>query len=134
MKKEEIQQKAVLYQLLQKHLENLRQQALQNEGRFLEIQTTRHALKDFGKAETNTILVPLGNGVFADGQITDTKKVLLEVGEGVLVKKTVTEANEMLDERENQAKAVTGKLQVEIEQAVDQINTIAMEIEQASKQ
>jgi prefoldin alpha subunit len=133
MKKEELQQKAILYQLLQKHLESLKQQVLRNESRFLEIQTTQHALKDFGKDEVNTALIPLGSGCYADAQITDTKKVLLDVGEGVVVKKTIKEAKVFLDEKEKEAGAVSEKLQNEANQVIKQINDIAVEIEEAQK-
>ena len=134
MKQQEIQQKVILYQLLQKHLESLKQQALQNESRFLEIQTTRHALNDFGKENADDVLIPLGSGCFADGQMTDTKKVMMEIGSGIVVKKTVEEAKIILNAKEKEAGTFTENIQKEMESVIKQINAIAVEIEQTQRE
>ncbi len=133
MKKEELQQKVILYQLLQKHLEGLRHQVLDNERAFLEIQTTQQALKDFDKKTVDMALIPLGSGCFTNAQITDTERVLMEVGGGIVVKKTISEARAVLEEKEKEAGAVSERLQNEVTQIIKQMNEIAAEVGEAQK-
>lgn len=133
MKKEEVQQKVILYQLLQKHLEGLRQQILENERRFLEIQTTQQAMKDFEKKKGTDALIPLGSGCFANAQMTDVSKVLMDVGGGIVVKKTISEVKTILDEKEKDVGAVSERVQNEVNQIIKQMNDIATEINEAQK-
>ncbi len=88
MDEKELQEKAILYQLLQKHLESMTQNAILLERRYEEIEAARMAMEDIGKLrDKNEILVPLGSGLFTHGRITDPKSMIVDIGSGIFLEK-----------------------------------------------
>lgn len=84
---EAMQEKVMLYQILQKHLESLTQNAVMVERRYEELEATKMALEDLAKAKESEILVPLGSGFFTYGKITDSRRMLADTGAGVFIDK-----------------------------------------------
>jgi prefoldin alpha subunit len=131
----ELQEKAILYQLLAKHLENMTQNAIVIERRFEEIEAGRMALEDIGKMkEKNEIMIPLGSGIFTHGRITDPKRMLVDIGSGIFLEKDSEAARQVLEERKQEIEKMAGEMQREMSEVSGRINSLAMEIESASQQ
>ena len=98
----EMQEKVILYQLLQRHLESLSQNAVMLERRYEEMEATRMALEDIEKLKGNEILVPLGSGLFSYGKITDSGKMLVDAGAGVFMDKDPDSSKRLLEDKKKE--------------------------------
>src|SRR3989344_1969679 len=105
---QDIQEKFVLYQLLNQRLEQIKQHATIIQQKMVEVETTRFALGEMKSIkDTKEILIPLGSGFYTEGKSTPTTKILVDLGAGVLAKKSIEDAVQML---QMEANAITGKL------------------------
>ncbi|MCX6814928.1 MAG: prefoldin subunit alpha [Candidatus Aenigmarchaeota archaeon] len=130
----EMQEKVILYQLLQKHLESLTQNAVMLERRYEEIEATRLAVEDIEKAKESEILVPLGSGLFTYGKIVDSKKMLVDAGAGVFMDKDTDSSKRLLEERKQELEKLAEDMQHEIMDVYSRLNSLAMEIEGMSQE
>jgi prefoldin alpha subunit len=131
----EIQEKVILYQLLQKHLESLTQNAVMIERRYEEMEATRLALEDIERLkEKNEILVPLGSGFFTYGKITDSGKMLVDAGAGIFMDKDTDSSKRLLEERKQEIEKLAGEMQQEIGDVSSRLNSLAMELEGLSQE
>jgi len=127
----DVQEKLVLYQVLQKYLEELREQAVVIEKRFIEIEATGQVLDDIKKLkEANDILIPLGSGCYGHGKITDVNNTLIDVGAGVFMNKNPEEAKIFLEKKKAEIDKIAKNIQNEITTVVNKINLLGQEIEQ----
>lgn len=137
MKKEqtqaEVQQKIMTYQILQRHLENIRKEAELVERKFIETEATRQLLGDIkmGSKETE-MLLPVGNGLFAKGKLTD-KKLLMEIGAGILTKKSIESAEQVVNETRVEIEQAAKKLNNEMKEAVQKLNQLTPELQKMVK-
>lgn len=135
MDEKEMQEKMILYQIMQKHMESLGQNATLLERRYEEMEMTRQALEDIGKLkEKNDILVPVGSGFFTRGKISDFKDMLVDIGAGIFMDKDPGSSKRLLEDRKKEIEKLADELQHEMNEVSSRINTLAMEIEQASQQ
>lgn len=131
----EIQEKFIMYQLLQKQLEMFREQALQLEKGFLEIETTKQAIEDFQKLKKdNDIMIPLGSGYYIEGKITDLKKVLMSPGANLMLENDLSSAQKSLEDKKKEIENVSKELESKIGEVVHKINDLAPELEKMVKQ
>jgi prefoldin alpha subunit len=132
---EAMQEKVILYQILQKHMESLGQNASLLERRYEELEMTRQALEDINKLkEKNDILVPVGSGFFARGKISDSQSMLADMGAGVFMDKDPASSKSLLEDRKKEIEKLADELQHEMNEVSSRINSLAMELEQASHQ
>jgi len=132
-KEKELQEKVLVYQIMQKHLEELGQSALLLDRKYAEIEAAREAFEDITKLkEKNEVLVPIGNGIFSHGKITETQKFLVEVGAGILMEKDPESARKFLEEKKNEIEKLAEELQAEINETSERMNSLAAEIEKAA--
>lgn len=128
--KQEVQQKLIFYQLLQRHLEQLREQAMLLERMFIEIETTKQTVGDMKKLkEGNEILVPLGSGFYTHGKVSDTKRLLVDLGMGILVKKDTKSTDNVLENRRKELDNASRELQNDMVNTVKKMNELGMELE-----
>jgi len=133
MDEKEMQEKVILYQIMQKHLESLGQNASMLEKRYEEIEMTRQVLEDIGKLnEKNDILIPLGSGFFGHGKITEQSSMLTDVGAGIFMPKDAESSKAILDEKKKEIEKLANDLQQEMSEVSARIGGLAMELEQAS--
>ena len=133
--KQKVQQKLILYQLLQRHLEELRQQALLLERTFIEIETTRQTVSDLKKAkEGNETLVPLGSGFYTHGRVSNTKSLLVDIGVGILVEKDTVSTDDVLDNKRKELENASRELQDEMGNTLKKMNELGMELEKMTKE
>jgi|GEM_PF-1384509 len=132
---ESLQEKAILYQILQKHLENLGQNAVMLERRYEEIEATRMAVEDIEKLkEKNDILIPLGSGLFSYGRITEPGKMLVDAGAGMFTDKDSESSKALLAEKKGEIENLAGELQNEMSEISSRLNIVAAELEGMSRQ
>jgi prefoldin alpha subunit len=131
----EMQEKVILYQLLQRHLESLSQNAVMLERRYEEIEATRMALEDIEKLkEKSEILVPLGSGLFTYGKILDSKRMLVDAGAGVFMDKDPDSSKRLLEDKRKELEKLAKDMQDEIMDVSSRLNSIAMELEDMSQE
>ncbi len=130
---ESMQEKVILYQIMQRHLESLGQNAGMLEKRYEEMEMTRQVLEDMTKLkDNNDILIPLGSGFFGHGKISNPGSMLADVGAGIFMAKDPESSKSMLDEKKKEIEKLANELQSEMTEVSSRISGLAMEIEQAS--
>lgn len=130
----EMQEKVILYQLLQRHLESLSQNAVMLERRYEEIEAARMALEDIEKAKGSEILVPLGSGFFTYGKILDSKRMLVDAGVGVFMDKDTDSSKSLLEDKKKELEKLAKDMQDEIMDVSSRLNSIAVELEGMSQE
>lgn len=97
---EELQSKYYEFQLINEQIKQLQQQQEALDEQTSELKLTLEALTDLGKTrEKETILVPIGQGIFAKAELKDSKNLIVNVGSNIMVGKDTEGAKKMLDER-----------------------------------
>ncbi|MEE9323484.1 MAG: prefoldin subunit alpha [Candidatus Aenigmarchaeota archaeon] len=135
MSKENLQEKYVLYQLLNQNLESLKQQMQLVEQQFIEVKTTMLSIEDFKKVgEKNEIFLPLGSGCYGKGKITENNEILVNIGAGVFADKKRVDANSFLEKRVGELEKASDEIQAQMERVAKQMNVIGSEIQELSKQ
>ncbi len=130
----ELQEKFLVYQLLEKRLEELKQEQALIERRFIEIETTKQAVADFKKMkEKNDVLIPLGPDCYAFGEIKDLKKVLVNLGAGILTINELESAEEILEKRKKEIENLINEIQEEAKEIIEKMNQLAPEIQELVK-
>ncbi len=131
---QEMQQKVVLYQLLQKHMEELRQQKALLEQRFLEFETTRNALGDFRGKDEKELLVPLGSGCYMAGKSAGQPELLVNIGANIMLKKPIPETTKLLEERVKEIQDLSANLESQLMNVAGQIGSLSEEFEKLQQQ
>jgi len=126
---QELQQKMLMYQLLQGQLEELKKQGTLLQSRFTEIEMSRIALEELKKSKDGSeILVPLGNGIYSSGKAVKGD-FLVDAGAGVFIKKPPEEAGKLIEEKSKESEALMTNLQNEMINVANKMNEIAEELQ-----
>lgn len=134
-KRAELQQKLVVYQLMQKRLEELQQQAMLIERRYAELEVARNTITDIEKAKTdNRMFFPLGGGVYAKGSIDGDKALMVELGADLVSVKTPKTAKDFLEEKKREIEKSGKELENELKTTVGKMNEIAVQLQEAAGQ
>lgn len=131
---EDMQQRVILYQLLHKHLEELKQQAAMLEARLMEFEVTKQALGDFKGIKDSELLVPLGSGCYAHGKATNSNELLVNIGANLMVSKPIGETSSLLEERIGEIQGIAKELQEQMASVINQITAIASDLEKMQHQ
>jgi len=134
MSKEKLQEKYILYQLLQQNLESLREHLELIEGQLIELKTTQQVLNDLkgGKSVTD-VLIPLGGGCYGKGEVKDIKTFLVNLGANVMVDRKMESLKPLLEKREKDLERAGGEVQEQMIKTANQINETALEIQSMAK-
>ena len=134
MSKEKVQEKYVLYQLLNQNLESLKQQMQLVEQQFIEVKSTIMSIDDLkGMGEKNEIFLPLGSGCYGKGKITESNEMLLNVGAGVFVNKEAAAAKSLLEKRVKELERAGEEIQAQMERILKQMNELGVEIQELAR-
>ena len=133
--KQKLQEKYVLYQLLNQNLESLKQQQDMIQQQFIELKSTVMSISDTGSLkESNEILVPLGGGCFGKGTVTDSKNVIVSIGSGLFMTKKSESAKSYIEDRLNEIEMANKEIQGHMERIARQMNDMGAEIQELSRQ
>jgi len=133
MKKEDLQQKVIMYQILQKQLEAMKEQATNIEKFFFEIETTKSVIDTVSEKKNNDMLVSLGSGCFSDAKSINTEKILVDIGSGAFLRKSPEEAKKVMDERKGMIEDQAQELTERMNEIISKMTEIAHELEHAEK-
>lgn len=130
----DIQEKFVLYQMLNQRLEQIKQHATIIQQKMIEFEVTKQALADLKnvKAETE-MLVPLGSGIYSHGKSVPVEKILVDIGAGVMAKKTYEEASSFLEKRKKEIDDAVEMLQGEANAITAKLGEIVPELQKAAQ-
>lgn len=127
---EEMQQKAIIYQLLQQRLEELRSQGTMIETTYAQTDSTYTGISTMaGLKNGEEILVNLGSGIFSKALSTNVETVLVNVGSGILIEKTIDEAKKFLEERKEELENAGERLSQEVGNVAMTMNQIVEELQ-----
>ncbi len=127
--KEEMQKKALQFQILQSSMQIIREKENMLMQRLEEMDNTRHAIEDVKSVKAGSeMLVPLGSGNFIAGKISGTEKVLVGVGGGIAIKKSVDGALESLNSRMKEMESALVELRNQGVQIGDELRMLQSEM------
>lgn len=131
---QDVQEKIVIYQILQKRAEEINQQLLLLQNQFVEIETSKQGVSELKKVKKdNDILIPLGSGCFINGKVTDLSKLLVDIGAGVMTKKSTNEAISALEKKGADVERAMTQLQIEINSISAEMHKILPELQKAAQ-
>ena len=127
---EKLQEKLMIFQLMEKQLESLRQQGMMLEQRLMEIETSKAVIQEIGKLkEGNEALIPLGSGLYTKATMTGNQ-VMTEVGSGVMKEKSFKAAAAFLESRKGELEKVGMELQKEMERITHDLQHMGAELQE----
>jgi len=134
MSKEKLQEKYVLYQLLNQNLEGLKQQMQLVEQQFIEVKTTMLSIEDLKKmGKKNEIFLPIGSGCYGKGNIMENNEILVNVGAGIFIDKKAAAAKSFLEKRVEELEKASDEIQAQMERIAKQMNELGFEIQELAK-
>lgn len=134
MSKEKLQEKYVLYQLLNQNLESLKQQFDLIQQQLIEVKSTLMSIDDLGKTgEKNEIFLPLGSGCYGKGKITEKNDIMVNVGAGIFVNKKSADAKLFLDKRVKEIDKASEEIHEQMERIVRQMNELGLQIQEMAQ-
>ena len=133
-KQKEIQEKVLVYQILQNQLEEFTKQATALEARLGELEVTTSALNEMKEVKPDSeTLFHIGGGCYGHGKLMDNNKYLVEVGAGIMANKTLPDAIAIIDARKKEVGKIKDKLVEEIEKIGEGMNQIGMELQKLNQ-
>ena len=131
----DIQEKFVLYQLLNQRLEELKQHAMMIQHKMVEFETSKFALNEMkGAKPESEMLVPVGSGVYTFGKSSSLQDVLIDLGAGVLAKKTLEDATGFIEKKKKEVEDAAQLLQAEANAITAKLQEIIPELQKAAQE
>ncbi len=131
----DIQEKFVLYQMLNQRLEEIKQHATMIQHKMIELETSRLALSEMKAVKTdNEILIPVGSGIYAFGKSSAPEKVLIDLGAGIVAKKSIEEAGSHIDKKKKEVEDAAQMLQGEANAITNKLQEIVPELQKAAQE
>ena len=121
----------MLYQILQKHIETLKERFALLENNMIENATSRQVIGDMKSGSDRDLLIPMGSGFFMHGKSKNGSNLLTNIGSGIFITKPAEEAEQLLDKRKREIEDAQEELQNELNRTVAQLTSIASELEVA---
>lgn len=132
-KQKQVQEKVLVYQILQNQLEEFNKQATVLETRMDELEVTKIALQETkGVRADSETLFHLGSGCYGHGRLSDNNKFLVEIGAGIMANKSLPEAVAVIESRKREIESVGKKLQHEMEVIASSINQVTADLQRLS--
>ncbi len=108
------QQKYIEYQILNNQIRQFSNQLSALDQQIQELKIIENGLIELKKnKEGSSLLIPIGSGVFVEGELKNNKDVLLNVGTGIVVKKSFDEMREILTKQILETESVMQQLEME---------------------
>ncbi len=127
---EDIQQKLILYQLLERQGESLKQQLQLIEQRLLELNSTKEAIDNI-KPKQGDIMIPLGSGIYTKGQTTG--ELIADLGSGVMLNKDKTSVKGHVREMTKLMDDSYKEVEKQMLSVIEKMNEIALDVQEMSR-
>jgi prefoldin alpha subunit len=131
MEEKELQEKILIYRILEARLNSLIKERSMLIAKLLEIQTTFQSIEEIEKS--NNILFALGSEAYGFGKIKEKGKVIVEVGGGIALEKTPEEAKKTLEKRRLEIEKTLNEVEKNIVETSSKIQELLPEIEKLAK-
>jgi prefoldin alpha subunit len=124
-----------LLQNEQAKLEALEREFLQFRVTFEETLKAKETLNAVQKAKASeSILIPLGAGVFVSAVLADQENVQVTLGGGILKKDSIPEALVKLENRRKETEEQLNAMQRQLEETTANVNNLSRVIQSAMQQ
>lgn len=134
MADQEIQEKYILYQLLTKNMESLKEQFEVIQREFVEMKSATDSIKEIKSlVKDSDVLIPLGGGCYGRGKVTGKDNVLVAIGSDLFLEKKADPAIKTIEERGKDLEKLNDEVQDRMERVVTELNKIGTEIQELSK-
>jgi len=127
---EDVQQKLILYQLLERQGEALKQQLQMIEQRMFEINNTKEAIESI-KSKAGEIMIPLGSGIYTKGQTTG--ELISDLGSGIMLNKDKASVKKHINDMASAIERGHKEAEKQIISIVEKMNEIAFDVQEMSK-
>lgn len=129
MDQEELQQKYIQLQLLDKQIKQVQQQLQTITNQLNELAYSIQSLNEFKKTKPGAeIYVPIVTGIFAKAELKEVKNVNINVGSNVAVTKSIEEARKILEDQLTELENVRIKLSNDAQKMVAQAQLLQTDI------
>jgi prefoldin alpha subunit len=135
----ELQEKLVLYRVLEEKLNGLMNQQGGCANKILELQRSIETIDEMvsGSADVGKeLLFPIGSSSYMKGSAADMKKVIVEVGSDVAIEMGIADGRKMLESQMKELQEAMPNFQKEIEsisRTMQEIESQAQEMYQKSQ-
>ncbi|MFH1978059.1 MAG: prefoldin subunit alpha [Candidatus Aenigmatarchaeota archaeon] len=135
MDQKEMQEKALMYQLLQRQLEEFNEKGMLLERKAGELGHTKNAMEELSKIKKgNKVMIPLGGESYTYGTVEDPENIMVEIGSNLVMKKTIKEAQDVVNDKRADIETLTKQIQEDITKMIAKMNEIAQEVQAAQQQ
>ena len=134
MHEQKLQEKYILFQLLNQNMESLKQQQQMVQHQMLETKSTMTSIDDlFNTKEGTDVFIPVGSGCFGKGTVVDKNKILVNIGSGLFMNKKTGDSKTLLEKRMKDIEKASEELNLHIERVTKQLNEMGAEIQQLTQ-
>lgn len=134
MKKEEIAQKYMEFQLLSQQIQQSQQQMQMISQQVIELKTLSKNVSEISKAEPDSEMYSnLGVGVHIKSSVKDVKHLLVNVGAGTFVEKTPEETVKIVDKQVKELEKFVQDMEKNLHINTERAETLREEISEAQK-
>jgi prefoldin alpha subunit len=120
IQEEQLQAKYYEFQVINQQIQQYQEQQQLLDEQVTELNHTLECLNEIENTKTSeTILVPIGQGIFTKAELKDNKNLIINVGSNILASKDIASAKTMIGERkqavdiyrENTSTSINGLVQ-----------------------
>lgn len=127
MTEKELQEKVMMYRIIESRLEALVRQRDLFLNKIAEIQNTLASIAEIEKT-SEEILFPIGSEAYAPGKVVDKNKIIVEIGAGIALEKNFAEAKETLAKRSGDIEKAAKEIQQDVQKLDMSLGVLEPEI------
>ena len=121
-RKKELEENYIKLNLMKNQLNNMLVEKNILETKINEISTTIETIEEIKKLKKNDeVWSSVGSGAYMSATIKDPDKIMINIGANTLMKKTIGKAEEFLEKKDDELKALDQQLTAKIIQFSDEI-------------
>ncbi len=110
-------------QMLDAQLRQMQQVVENLDNQLAQIAEIKEALAVFEKTKEDAVLIPLANGIFAQGTLSKDKTLAVNVGSNVVVEKSVSETAKMMDDQIIELQNYRHEIMAQMEPLVEKLQS-----------
>ncbi len=132
MAEKELQEKMLMYRILEARLDGLVKQRDFVASKIIELQTTLASIDEVEKSN-GEILFPIGGEAYTRADSVQKGKLIISIGANVALEKTAEEGKVILSKRKSELEKAANEMQNEIVKISNTLSSLAPEIQELSK-
>lgn len=132
-KQEEIQKKAVQFQILESNLKMLQERAGEIGQRLEEFHKTKEAIDELKSVKPEKAMIPLGSGNFVFGTVENSNEIIVGIGSGIAVKKKREDALNILEAKIKESQDAMNDITNKSQSLIQSLEKIQLEIQDLQK-